>query len=249
MPTEDRCVPEPADAAQPSVDRERPVTRRLALSGLAALAGGAVATAVTGSAFAQTASTTTTGSATSGSAGSAAPSTEPAPTTTAPPKRPTSADIVLLGFAQSLEFAAAQLYGQAIATLGTDWQPIGAVFGRHHRAYGEQIGALLGRRAPGVANQTLLDERTPAFSAKAEPAILQAAYELEISLAASYTQLLGLLKGTDGITLVASFQPVEARQAVVLGQGTDVADEELMPVVEGDEAGVTLFTPSQYPII
>jgi len=115
--------------------------------------------------------------------------------------------------------------------------------------YGEQIGALLGRRAPGVANQTLLDERTPAFGAKSEPAILKAAYELEISLAASYTQLLGLLDGTDGITLVASFQPVEARQAVVLGQATDVADPDLMPVVEGDEPGVTLFTPSQYPII
>jgi hypothetical protein len=253
VPTEDRCVPEPADACQPSVERDRPLTRRLALSGLAALAGGAVATAVAGSAFAQSASTTTTGSETSGSgagsSGSAAPSTEPAPTTTAPPKRPTSADIVLLGFAQSLEFAASQLYGQATPTLSPDWQPIGAVFGRHHRSYGEQIGALLGRRAPGVANQTLLNERTPAFGARTEPAILKAAYELEISLAASYTQLLGLLKGTDGITLVASFQPVEARQAVVLGQATDVSDEDLMPVVEGDEPGATLFTPSQYPII
>jgi len=253
VPTEDRCVPEPADASQPS-ERERPLTRRLALSGLAALAGGAVATAVAGSAFAQSASTTTTTSSETsgsgaGSSGSAAPSTAPAPTTTAPPKRPTSADIVLLGFAQSLEFAASQLYGQATPTLSTDWQPIGAAFGRHHRAYGEQIGALLGRRAPGVANQTLLNERTPAFGARTEPAILQAAYELEISLAASYTQLLGLLKGMDGITLVASFQPVEARQAVVLGQGTGVAEEELMPVVEGDEPGVTLFTPSQYPIL
>ena len=250
MPTEDRCVPEPADASQPSVERDRAVSRRLALSGLAALAGGAVATAVAGSAFAQSATTTATGSASSATgSGSAAASTEPAPTTTAPPKRPTSADIVLLGFAQSLEFAASQLYGQATPTLSKDWQLIGAVFGRHHRAYGEQIGALLGRRAPGVANQTLLDERTPAFGARSEPAILKAAYELEISLAASYTQLLGLLKGTDGITLVASFQPVEARQAVVLGQATNVTDEDLMPVVEGDEPGVTLFTPSQYPII
>jgi hypothetical protein len=222
------------------------------MGGLAALAGGAVATAVAGSAFAQSATTTTTGSETSGSgaaSSSSAPTTAPAPTTTAPPKRPTSADTVLLGFAQSLEFAASQLYGQATPTLSKDWQLIAAVFGRHHRAYGEQIGALLGRRAPGVANQTLLDERTPAFSATSEPAVLKAAYELEISLAASYTQLLGPLKGTDGITLVASFQPVEARHAVVLGQATDVADEELMPVVEGEEPGVTLFTPSQYPII
>jgi hypothetical protein len=250
VPTDDCCVPEPVDASQRSGARDRTLSRRLALSGLTALAGGAVAAAVAAPAVAQT---PTTGSATSDGGGSASttsgPTTTPAPTTTAPPKRPTPADIVLLGFAQSLELAAAQLYGQAAPTLGKDWQPIAAVFGRHHQAYGEQIGALLGRRAPGIANQTLLRERTPAFGARSEPAILRAAYELEISLAASYTQLLGQLKGTDGITLVASVQPVEARQAVVLGQAVDVALDDLMPVVEGDEPDATLLTPSQYPIV
>jgi len=245
-------VPEPADAPPPSGEYDRPLSRRLALSGLAALAGSAVAAAVASPARAQTA-TTSAGSSPSGSEASssapAAATTAPAPTTTAPPKRPTSADIVLLGFAQTLEFAAAQLYGQAAPALSKDWQPIAAIFGRHHQAYGEQIGALLGRRAPGVANQTLLDERAPAFSAGAEPAVLKAAYELEISLAASYTQLLGQLKGTDGVTLVGSVQPVESRQAVVLGQATNVSDQDLMPVVEGEEPGPTVFTLSQYPII
>lgn len=249
MPTEDRCVPEPADAPPPSGDR--PLSRRLALSGLAALAGSAVAAAVASPALAQTA-TTTAGTAnpagTSSGAGAVTSSTAPAPTTTAPPKRPTPADQVLLGFAQSLELAAAQLYTQGIPTLSKDWQPIAAIFGRHHQSYGEQIGALLGRRAPGVANQTLLDQYGPKLSG-GEQAILGAAYELEISLAASYTQLLGQLKGTDGITLVASVQPVEARQAVVLGQATNVSDEDLMPVVEGEEPGATVFTLSQFPII
>jgi len=244
VPTEDRCVPEPADAPPPSGDR--PLSRRLALSGLAALAGSAVAAAVASPALAQTATTGSAG--TAGGAGTATSTTAPAPTTTAPPKRPTPADQGLLGFAQSLELAAAQLYTQGIPSLSKDWQPIAAIFGRHHQAYGEQIGALLGRRAPGVANQTLLDQYGPKFSG-GEQVILAAAYELEISLAASYTQMLGQLKGTDGITLVASVQPVEARQAVVLGQATNVSDEDLMPVVEGEEPGATVFTLSQFPII
>src|SRR5262245_12897347 len=170
VPTEDRCVPEPADAPPPSGDR--PLSRRLALRGLAALAGSAVAAAVASPALAQTATTGSAG--TAGGAGTATSTTAPAPTTTAPPKRPTPADQGLLGFAQSLELASAQLYTQGIPSLSKDWQPIAAIFGRHHQAYGEQIGALLGRRAPGVANQTLLDQYGPKFSG-GEQVILAAA--------------------------------------------------------------------------
>ena len=220
------CLNPPMPASRPS-SATRPLTRRLALSGLAALAGGAVATAVAGPAFAQTASTTTTGSATSGS-GAGRRQRRPEHRAGAHDDRPAqAADLgghraARLRPEPRVRRVAALRPGHPDAERRTGSRSA-AVFGRHHQAYGEQIGALLGRRAPGVANQTLLDERTPAFGARTEPAILRAAYELEISLAASYTQLLGLLKGTDGITLVASFQPVEARQAVVLGQATDVA--------------------------
>jgi len=54
---------------------------------------------------------------------------------------------------------------------------------------------------------------------------------------------------TDGVALIASIQPIEARQAVVLGQAIGAAPTELMPVLEGDEAGATVFTPSQYPVV
>jgi hypothetical protein len=249
VPTDDCCVPDTDDPREPSasVAPGRPVTRRLALSGLAALAGGAVAAAVGGPAAAQTGTTDTTGPA--DTAPDTAPATEPAPTTTAPPKRPTPADVVLLGFAQSLEYAAAQLYAQALPVIDPDATTGATVFSRHHQSYGEQIGALLGRQAPGVANQTLVNERTTAFGASSQEALGRAFYELEISLAASYTRLLGQLKGTDAVALLASIQPVEARQAVVIGQALDVAPEELMPVLEGEETGATIFTPSQYPIV
>ena len=50
------------------------------------------------------------------------------------------------------------------------------------------------------------------------------------------------------MTVLASIQPIEARQAVVLGQAIDIPPEELMPVVEGDEPDAIIFTPADYPI-
>jgi hypothetical protein len=222
--------------------RQSPVPRRLALTALAALAGGAVASAVASPAAAQTDTTGPEGG------DDAAPTTEPAPTTTAPPKKPTGADIELLGFAQSLEFAAAQLYGEAIPSLSEEMSLEATVFRRHHQAYGEQIGALLGRQAPGVPNRTLVDERSSAFGAGAEPAVLRAAYDLESSLAATNTQLLERLRGTDGLALIASIQPIEARQSLVLGQAVGLSMEELLPAIEGEEPGAEVFTPTQFPI-
>ena len=242
MPKDDCCVPsDTAETPETPVVTGRPLTRRLALGGLVAMAGSAVAAAVAGPAAAQ--------SDTTGPENSITTSTFPAPTTTVPPRRPTTADIVLLGFAQTLELATVQLYTQAIPTLSTDVQVVAAVFRRHHQTYAEQLDALLGRRGPNVPNATLVSERTPAFGAKTEKAILRAAQDLEGSLAASYTKLLGELKGTNGIALMASIQPIEARQAVVWGQAIGLADEDLMPLLEGDEPDATVFTPSQYPII
>ena len=94
-----------------------------------------------------------------------------------------------------------------------------------------------------------MQERSAAFGARSEPAIIRAMYELESSLAASYSSVLGNLQGTDGAALVASIQPIEARQAVVLGQALHLPNEELMPVLEGDEPGATVLTPAQYPVL
>jgi hypothetical protein len=225
----DTCGPVKPDPREPS--------RRLALGSLASFAGAALAVVTARMADAQTATTGSTGTQTAGT------------TTTTVPKRPTTSDTVLLGFAQSLEYAAAELYDQAAPVLKGDISLITTEFRVHHEGYAEQIGALLGRRAPGVANATLIAERTAAFGARAQPAVLRAMYELEISLASSYSVVLGDLKGTDGAALVASIQPIEARQAVVLGQALGLGPEQLMPLLEGQETGATALTPSAYPIV
>jgi hypothetical protein len=231
---------------------DRPgLSRRLALTGLAATAGSALAAAVAGRAAAQTGTTGPGASSTAPAvpASDNAAATSEAPTTTAPPSRPTTQDTVLLGFAQSIEYAAGQLYDQGIPTLPNDSAEVAAVFRRHHQAYAEQIGGLLGRRAPGIANRTLVQERTAAFSAPTEEGVIRAMYELEISMAASYSAVLGQLQGTDGAALVASIQPIEARQAVVWGQSLGLPQDVLMPLLEGDEPDATLITLSQYPIL
>ncbi len=61
--------------------------------------------------------------------------------------------------------------------------------------------------------------------------------------------LLGDLRGTDGAALIASILPIEARQAVVLGQAIGLGNEDLMPLLEGDESGATVLTPAQYPVL
>jgi Ferritin-like domain len=218
------------------------VSRRLALIGIAAMAGTGVATVAASHAAAQTDTTGPAGSAPTGTAASTT-------TTTLPPKLPTPTDVALLGFGQSLELAAAQLYDQAVPTLTGDVADVATAFRAHHQSYAEQLGGLLGRRAPGVANRTLVQERTAAFGARSVPAIVRAMYQLEISLAASYSAVLGQLKGTDGAALVASIQPIEARHAVVWGQNLGLPDEDLMPLLEGDEPDATLLTPSLYPIV
>ena len=241
MPTDDCCEPDTDAPSERSAAPARPLSRRLALSGLATLAGSAVAVAVTGSAAAQSATT---------ASGDSTATTEPAPTTTAPPEAPDAG-----------RHRAARVRPEPRVRRRRAVRP-GDPGARRRtppssprcsaattRPTPSSSGGLLGREAPGVANQTLVDERTPAFGAKTERAIIRAAYELEISLAASYTKLLGQLKGTDAVAILASIQPIEARQAVVLGQAIDLAIEELMPVLEGDETGATIFTPAQYPIV
>jgi len=241
------------DPSETPAPPRRAYTRRFALGGLATAAGAAIAAVAAGPASAQTDTTgASSGSDAStpatGSPCTAAVSTEATTTTTLPPQRPTADDTVLLGFVQTLELAAARLYSQGVPTIPEDQREAPAAFLLNHENYAEQLGAMLGRHAPGIANATLVSERSAAFSSSSVPDVVRAMYNLEDSLAASQAALLGELEGTDGAALIASILPIEARQAVVLGQALKIDNEELMPLFEGDEPGATVLTPSQYPV-
>jgi hypothetical protein len=240
------------DHSETPAPPRRAYTRRLALGSVVTAAGAAIAAVATGTASAQTDTTGASAGSDASTPATGAPggttATGATTTTTLPPQRPTTADTALLGFVQTLELAAAELYSQALPTIPQAQREVPAAFLLNHENYGEQLGAMLGRRAPGIANATLVSERAAAFGARSIPAVLRAMYDLEDSLAASQAALLGELVGTDGAALIASILPIAARQAVVLGQSLNIADEVLMPLFEGDEPGATVLTPAQYPV-
>jgi hypothetical protein len=171
--------------------------------------------------------------------------TAPGTTTTAPPRRPTDADRELLAFANTLELAAAELYGSALAagTLDDDTTAILVGFADHHRQYAEAIAGLIGSDAPNQANEAVVRAFARDFEGDQE-SILQAAYELETAAAATHLVLLSELQGVDGAALVASIQPIEARQAVVLGELVGLPLAETVPELESTDAALD---PDEFP--
>lgn len=173
--------------------------------------------------------------------------TEEATTTTEPPKRPTEADVELLGFVQTVELAAVEAYEAALArseelSIPDDVLPVLEVFREHHQAYAGSLSGFLGQGAPNVPNQAVLDEFGDASGSLEE--VLEAAASLEWAASSTHTTVIGDLEGTDGAELLASIAPVEARQATVLR--ALARDELVMPT--GDEDLSNALNPDDFPV-
>jgi hypothetical protein len=195
--------------------------RRLIGAGIVGLAG-ALVPRLGGTAGAST-ETTTGDSTTAGTTDD----TPAATTTTAPPKQPTSGDVELLSFAQSVELAAAELYEMALesGSLGERTTEIVRTIHQAHVSYGQSLNALLGRKAPGLALTSLVQSNADAFGGS-NAAFLEAARQLEDTAVATHTDLIVDLEGTDGAQLIAALVLAEARFALVLadlGGETDLA--------------------------
>jgi rubrerythrin len=154
----------------------------------------------------------------------------PATTTTAPPKRPTSDDVTLLSFAQSVELAARDLYDDALAAKGfdDDTRAVIATIRESHDAYAASLSGMLGRAAPQKADSIGTDLKS---SFGGDPSsILSSAYNLESTAVATHLDILGQLQGTDGASLIASILVVEARHGTVLAylNGATSLDELLV---------------------
>ena len=156
-----------------------------------------------------------------GRANATTPTTGPsettaATTTTAPPKRPSDNDVTLLGFAQSVELAARNLYDVAMGTNDFDdnTRAVIATIRESHDAYAASLSAILGRLALQSANP-VFDTLKSSFGGD-KKSVLDAAYSLESTAVATHTDVLGKLQGTDGASLIASILIVEARHGTVL---------------------------------
>ena len=159
----------------------------------------------------------------------------PATTTTTPPKRPTDDDVTLLGFAQSVELAARQLYDVALATKGFDdnQRAVIATIRESHDAYAAALSGMLGREAPQSVNP-IFDDLESSFGGDAS-AVLGAAYGFESTAVATHTDILRSLQGTDGAALIASILIVEARHGTVLAHlAGDSKLDDLLVATEAD---------------
>ena len=138
-------------------------------------------------------------------------------TTTAPPKQPTDDDVSLLGFSQSVELAARNLYDVALGTDDFDdnERAVLATIRESHDAYAASLSAILGRQAPQTVD-AVFDTLQSSFGGD-KHSVLDAAYALESTAVATHTDVLGKLQATDGASLIASILIVEARHGTVLG--------------------------------
>ncbi|MEN9504732.1 MAG: Ferritin-like domain [Actinomycetota bacterium] len=151
------------------------------------------------------------------------------------PQRPTDADVVLLGLAQRIELAAVSLYDTALSgsAVTDDVRPTFEYIRQSHLAYSQALSALLGKGAPGLALDSLLDEAQEAFAGSSLADVATAAAALENAAAATHTELVGALQGTDGAELVASILIIESRHAAVL---TAIAGETALDALLLNEA-------------
>lgn len=139
------------------------------------------------------------------------------PTTAAPPRRPTDADIALLGATQQVELTARELYDDAIEA--GDWSDTEAsvisTIREAHEAAAQSLAGMLGNDAPGEMSQSLYSSLAGGFKGDVSSR-LEAAYNLESALVATHLALLAELIGTDGATLISAVLSAEARHGTVL---------------------------------
>lgn len=160
--------------------------------------------------------------------------------TTAPPRRPTEADVALLAFAQSVEITARDLYRKALdAGSGDEHEASLVAIAAHHDSYAQAISAVIGTAAPQDRNDDVFGLLGSRFAGITRQTAL-AGHELENQLVVTHRSLLANLVGIEGSALVASIMITEARHAAALA-----AIAGLSPISDID---AYLVTPELVPL-
>jgi hypothetical protein len=134
----------------------------------------------------------------------------------------------VLGFAQSFELTARDLYQAALdaGLAAGDLADVFTTLRDNHDEYANRLSGILGVDAPQRRDDALFDERAASFETGDAAAVATTGLNLEATAVATHTDLIGRLEGIDGIAAVASFVVVEARHCTVLadvaGNGDDL---------------------------
>ena len=160
-----------------------------------------------------------------------------AESTTTAPRRPTADDVALLGFAQTVELTARDLYQAALdgGLADSDLADVFTTLRDNHKEYANRLSGILGVDAPQQRDDALFDELVGGFEGGDAVDVATSGTELESTIVATHTDLIGRLEGVDGLAAIASFLVVEARHGTVLadvaGHGDDL---DAMLVAEGE---------------
>ena len=96
----------------------------------------------------------------------------------------------------------------------------------NHQAAADALSALIGTAAPQTADAELFEQYADRFRTSDITAAAAAGYELESTLVATHTELIGQLEGIDGAKTIAAVLIMEARMCTVLadlaGEGDDL---------------------------
>ncbi len=153
-------------------------------------------------------------------------------TTTAPPLRPSPADVVLLQLVQSVELAARDLYQSVLdrtttptssseptasdaTTVAGDYEGLLVTLRENHEEYANVIAGVVGRPAVPPSRE-VLDQFSAGFASADIAEIVSTAYDLESTLVATHPEVIGRLEGVDGASTIAGAVIVEARHATAL---------------------------------
>lgn len=153
-------------------------------------------------------------------------STTEATEATEPPKRPTAADVELLGFAQGLERTAHDLFAAAIdAGAAGDTDRVLLVCREIHQAHIDAYSAMLGTNARDQRDDALFEEWSASFDVAALEEVAAGAYDFESVAAATHIDMLGQLENLDAVRLAAAVAMTDSRLCAVFadmsGRGDD----------------------------
>lgn len=160
----------------------------------------------------------------------------------AAPNAPTEHDTALLSAAQAVELSAADLYQLALDAGIDDPTGVIGVMARNHRAYAETIAGATGVSAD-ARNDEVYDSLESEFDTTDIGQFAAAGVELENTVVATHTELVGMYEGETAVRLTASILVVEARHATVLG---DMAGDDAETVIRatGEPADISVEATS-----
>jgi rubrerythrin len=136
----------------------------------------------------------------------------------------TASDTALLDPAMRLELAARRLYLDAAQVLGGDAKFVAETFAGNHMAYADSFAAATGNSADAI-DEAFYEENAQAFTTSDVVAFAEAAWAMENSFAATYTEMSRDLEAVQSRTTVAAIVVINARMATVLADLAGVSDD------------------------